>query len=594
MATDPRAIELLAPAADKEVAKAAILQGADAVYMGASSHGARKRASNSLQDIKEVVEFAHTFRAKVYVTVNTLVYDSEIETVRNLVSDLYRIGVDAIIVQDMAILEMDIPPIALHASTQCDTRTVEKARFLEEAGFSQLVLARELSIAEIKEICRSVTVPVECFIHGALCVSYSGRCAASCMATGRSANRGECSQMCRMPYTLRNSRGEILLKDKYFLSLRDFNASPRLEELLEAGVSSLKIEGRLKDSAYVKNVTAYYRQKLDAIIKMHPDKYRRASSGSISHKFTPALDKSFNRGFTTYFLDGRHPGGMASIHTPKSMGETVNDVNLLRNGDGISFFNEKGEYEGINVNGIRNGRIIGSRKVNIPKGREIHRTSDIEWAKTMAGTTAVRSIAVDMILDETGLTLKDERGLYVRVSLDCVKDKAAKPLNPERILGKLGNTVYYLRSFSNHLNNDTFIPASDLAALRRRGIEALNTANLASYRYDYRRMENPEALYPSHNLDARDNVANKLAHRFYSRHGVQRIRPAVECGGIPENNEVMTTRYCILRELGVCKKSRKKGDDVKYSEPMTITTGPNNYRLAFDCSNCEMRVFVCD
>ncbi len=340
--SQPRRIELLAPAGNKDVAVAAILHGADAVYIGASSHGARSKASNSVEDIAELVKFAHRFRARVYVTVNTLVYDNEQEQVRRLINDLYRIGVDALIVQDMSILRMDIPPVALHASTQCDTRTPAKAKFLEEVGFSQIVLARALTITEIKEICDTVTVPVECFVHGALCVCYSGRCAASQVSLGRSANRGECAQMCRMPYTLRNGRGEVLEKNKYLLSLRDFNASHRLEYLLEAGVSSFKIEGRLKDADYVKNVTAAYRQALDRIIAAHPDKYIRSSYGMSEVKYTPRLDKSFNRGFTDYFLGNRRPGAMASLLTPKSMGEEIKDIGLLHNGDGISFFNIKG------------------------------------------------------------------------------------------------------------------------------------------------------------------------------------------------------------------------------------------------------------
>ena len=301
----PRKIELLSPAANREVAKAAILCVADAVYIGATSHGARHRAANSIEDIREVVEFAHTYRARVYVTVNTLVYDNELEQVRELICRLYEAGVDALIVQDMSILRMDIPPIALHASTQCDTRTPDKARFLESVGCSQIVLARELTIPEIKNICDSVSVPVECFVHGALCVSYSGRCAASQTCLGRSANRGECAQMCRMPYTLRNADGQVIEKDKYLLSLRDFNASPHLEEMLEAGVSSFKIEGRLKDVDYVRNVTAYYRKAIDEIIARNPNRYVRSSFGESVINYTPRLDKSFNRGFTDYFLGSR-------------------------------------------------------------------------------------------------------------------------------------------------------------------------------------------------------------------------------------------------------------------------------------------------
>ena len=337
-----RELELLAPAANAEIAIEAILHGADAVYIGPPSHGARKAASNSLEDIKKVVDFAHQYRARVYATVNTIIYENELTGVEELIRKLYIIGVDAIIVQDMGILRMDLPPIALHASTQCDTRTVEKARFLEDVGFSQIVLARELTLEEIRKIHESVDVPLECFVHGALCVSYSGRCHASQAVKGRSANRGACAQICRLPFTLSDAKGEVLIKDKHLLSLKDFNLSENIEDLIEAGVSSFKIEGRLKEVGYVKNVVAYYRKKIDAVIDKYPDMYRRSSFGYSKVDFTPQLDKSFNRGFTTYFLHNRRPDAISSPNTPKSMGEIINDVNQLNNGDGISFFNTKG------------------------------------------------------------------------------------------------------------------------------------------------------------------------------------------------------------------------------------------------------------
>ena len=612
----PRPVELLAPATDKEVAKAAILHGADAVYIGASSHGARAKAANSVEDIRELVWFAHAFRARVYVTVNTLVYDHEVRQVEALVRDLYLAGVDALIVQDMALLRMNIPPIALHASTQCDTRTVAKARFLQQVGFSQLVLARELSVPEIRDICNAVDVPVECFIHGALCVSYSGRCGASQACVGRSANRGECAQMCRMPYTLRNARGEVLEKDRYLLSLRDFNASGHLEDLLDAGVSSFKIEGRLKDAAYVKNVTAYYRKQLDRIIAANPDRYRRASCGTSEIRFNPQLDKSFNRGFTDYFLAGRRPGSMASLRTPKSMGEVITDVRQLHNGDGISFFNSRGEYEGVNVNGISDGRIRGSRPFNLPRSATIHRTGDVEWSRLMAGETAVRTLWLDMEIDEAGLTLHDERGLTVRVALDVTKDVARRPMDPAAVLGKLGGTIYRLRNLENRLHPRTFIPASELARIRREAIALLDQTNIATYPYELRRAEDRSAPYPDRHLDPRSNVANTLAAGFYRDHAVQTISPALEVQGAcppalevqggklsrpaalevqgasqgkSAGIEVMTTRYCLLRELGACRRDcRDPRLRSRFAEPLTITTGPHTFRLSFDCARCEM------
>ena len=331
-----RALELLAPEGNTEIAIEAIRHGADAVYIGPPSHGARKSVSNSIEDIERVVDYAHRFRARVYATVNTLVYENELETARRLVSDLYKAGVDALIVQDMALLEMDLPPIALHASTQCDTRTVDKARFLEDVGFSQIVLARELTLEEIRKICESVSVPVECFIHGALCVSYSGRCHASQACMKRSANRGECSQMCRLPYTLTDADGKIIQKDRHLLSLRDLNTLSRLEDLVVAGVSSFKIEGRLKDVNYVKNIVGAYRRKLDTIIEKNPDKYRKSSYGSVRLGFEPIPEKSFNRGFTPYFLNDRKQKNISNPLTPKSMGERIRNLSELNSGDGIS------------------------------------------------------------------------------------------------------------------------------------------------------------------------------------------------------------------------------------------------------------------
>lgn len=593
-----REIELLSPAANKEIAKEAILHGADAVYIGATSHGARKKAGNSIDDICEVVRFAHQFRARVYVTVNTLVYDHEIQQVEKLIWDLYHIGVDAIIVQDMSLLKMNLPPIPLHASTQCDTRTVQKAIFLESVGFTQLVLARELTLSEIGDICKSVSVPVECFIHGALCVSYSGRCGASQLSLGRSANRGECAQMCRMAYTLRNGRGEILEKDKYLLSLRDFNASSQIGDLLKAGVSSFKIEGRLKDMDYVKNITAYYRRTIDKEIDANPDKYKRSSYGETVLKFEPNPYKSFNRGFTNYFLTDRRPGKMGSLQTPKSMGEKIKDIHLLHNGDGISFFNARGVYEGVNVNGIKNGRIIGNREFKIPEGAFIYRTKDILWDKQISGKSSQRYIRVSMEIDESGLSVSDERGNSVRLALDVVKEIAKKPFNPEGILGKLGDTIYVLADFNNNLNPSTFIPASHLTALRRKAVDLLDKANEATYRYTFREESGDNKgdkgihlNYPESELDARSNVANKLAEQFYREHGVKKICSAYEVKSPSREAVVMTTRYCLLRELGACKREHRDAKtEARFKEPLTISTGPHKFRLEFDCSRCEMNV----
>lgn len=589
-----RSLELLAPAATADTAIEAIKHGADAVYIGGPAFGARQKASNSIEDIRRVVDFAHIFRVKVYVTVNTIIYDNEIAEVERMIRDLYTSGVDAVIVQDMGILRMDLPPIALHASTQCDTRTPEKARFLEEVGFSQIVLARELTLDEIGEICRSVTAPVECFVHGALCVSYSGRCHASYAATGRSANRGECSQICRLPFDLIDADGKILAKDKHLLSLKDLNASDRLEELIESGISSFKIEGRLKDADYVKNITAYYRQRIDNIIASNPDKYRRSSYGESRIAFEPVVEKSFNRGFTHYFLDNRRPGGLSQPLTPKSQGELITDVRQLHNGDGISFVDSKGNYTGVMVNGIRNGQIIGNRQFRLPKNAQIRRTYDKEWQQMLSRPTAERRLWVDVSMDRGGVTAVDERGVRARIPLEADIQKSRKEIDFKPYFSKLGNTPYRLRNFEAAGMSGLFIPASQLGVMRRKLFEALDTAARASYRFDKRRKENPSTGYPQRELTYEDNVSNGLAERFYREHGVTRVEPAVETFSPAKLNEgdcrsVMTTRHCILREAGMCLKERK-GSKTAPRLPLTLVSGRHKFRLSFDCVRCEMHL----
>lgn len=589
-----RKIELLAPAGNKEIAKEAILHGADAVYMGASSHGARKNASNSVEDIAEVVRFAHQYRVRVYVTVNTLVYDDEIEAVERLIGELYRAGVDALIVQDMGVLKMNIPPICLHASTQCDTRSAEKARELESVGFSQIVLARELSLGEISEIYRHVQVPLEAFVHGALCVSYSGLCRASQVKTGRSANRGECSQMCRLPYTLRDAEGRKIVGDKYLLSLKDFNASGSIGTMIEAGVSSFKIEGRLKDAGYVKNIVAYYRQKIDEVISECPERYCRSSCGESEISFVPDPAKSFNRGFTSYFLEGRRDEArMSSWFTPKSVGERIEDVGELRNGDGISFMNSRGEYEGVRVNSVDKGRIQGARPFVLPKGAEIRRTYNREWESELGKVTGRRRLFLDISIDETGVTARDERGVKVRVPLDVEKSVAQKPLRPEGILGKLGNTIYRLRGFENNLLSTTFIPASQLSGIKRRMLDALDDCGRSRYEFEMRRgMTSGKAFYSGECLNGDWNVANRLAREFYEERGGRVVEEAVEVSGRRDvGMVVMRTRYCVRREMGLCKKTHPEAAG-RLKEPLFIESGPNRFRLRFDCRNCEMEVLT--
>lgn len=587
----PRKIELLAPAANAEVAREAILHGADAVYIGPPSHGARKNASNSIEDIARTADFAHRFGAKVYATVNTIIFDDELMGVERLAWDLYRAGTDALIAQDMALLRLDLPPIALHASTQCDTRTVEKAKFLEEVGFSQIVLARELTLREISRICGSLKIPVETFVHGALCVSYSGRCHASQATCGRSANRGECAQICRLPFTLTDAKGKILAKDRHLLSLKDFNASDRLKDLLHAGVSSFKIEGRLKDASYVKNVVAYYRSALDRLIEESDGLYERSSFGDSVVSFRPMLEKSFNRGFTHYFLDDRFQKGISSPMTPKSMGEVITDINQLNNGDGISFFNSRKEYEGVMVNGIKNNRITGNRPFVLPKGATIHRTLDAQWQRQMSRQTGERKLRLDVSIDNKRITGTDEMGNQASVILDADIQAAKTERNLRQQFDRFGNTIYRLHNFTSTFDEKVFIPASQLSDARRRLIDALATVARSTYKYEKRGIENKDAIYPYSELDYQDNVANKLAEGFYRDHGVNSIEPAMESehGPSSELRSVMTTRHCILRENGRCLRETP-AEKRDFSLPLTLSSGRNSFILDFDCRRCEMHL----
>lgn len=586
-------LELLSPAQNAETAIEAIKHGADAVYMGGPSHGARKTASNTLDDIARVVDFAHQYRAKVYVTVNTIIYENEIKKVEELCRDLYHIAADALIVQDMSLLRMNLPPIALHASTQCDIRTPEKALFLQEVGFSQLVLARELTLSEIKEITETVKIPVESFIHGALCVSYSGRCHASLALTGRSANRGECAQICRLPFTLKDSEGKILSSDKYLLSLKDLNLSHDLPSLIDAGVSSFKIEGRLKDSGYVKNITAFYNDRLNEIIDNNKEEFCRSSYGKVTVNFDPNPEKSFNRSFTKYFLTERKPPLIASLLTPKSQGENIKDISRLNNGDGISFYNRKGEFTGININKVENGRIIPARKVDIPTNAEIYRTSDIEWNKKINKETSVRKIGISVSLDNNNASAEDEIGNRVILPINLVSEKNEKEFDYAPIFRKLGSTNYYLKSFDSNIDRHISFKLSDLTSLRRKLTEELSKANLITYPFSYRRKENLEIRYPDEKLIFSDNVSNSLAARFYEEHGVRKIEQAAEVNGIKGKKDItlMTTRHCILRELGLCKKEsnpiKKQGS---FKEPLFINHSNHRFKLSFDCNLCEMKV----
>lgn len=593
----PRKIELLAPARDVQTALCAIDHGADAVYIGPSAFGARASAANDTADIARLCEYAHKFRVRVYATVNTIVMESELKGVERLIHSLYSAGVDALIVQDMGILRMDLPPIELHASTQCDTRTLLKAKFLEQAGFSQIVLARELTLGRIEEICSEVNVPVEVFVHGALCVSYSGRCHASWAACGRSANRGRCAQLCRLPYVLTDAAGRKLGPACHYLSLRDLNASSSLSELLRAGVSSFKIEGRLKDRNYVKNVTAYYRSLIDAEIEAHPELYRRASCGRTQVNFAPDPYKSFNRGFTQYCLNNSQPRSVASLLTPKSQGEPVTPQTEWHAGDGISYYNAAGEYTGARVNKVVNGKPVLAGGVRIPAGADTYRTYDAVHEKLMErNDTSLRKIEVDIALYENRAVITDERGCRAVLPMPDHEQTACKPMEPKRFFDKLGDTVYKLRGFENNLCPETFIPASVLTDLRRRLVAALDANAACVYARPLRRQENKDYPYPEVSLTYADNVSNHLAKEFYRSHGVQKIEDALEASAdgnrrIPAGTVVMTSRYCILRELCMCKSTLKKDGRPLPKEPLVLTNaGGAKFSLSFDCKRCEMKL----
>lgn len=598
----------MAPAKNADIAIEAIKHGADAVYIGASSHGARSAAGNSLEDIARVVEFAHQFMARVYVTINTIVYDSELTDVEQLIHSLYKIGVDALIVQDMALLRMNLPPIALHASTQCDIRTAEKAEFLERVGFSQIVLARELSLEETAEIHNRVKVPLEAFVHGALCVSYSGDCQAGFATMGRSANRGECPQICRHKFDLIDDDGNTLIEGKHLLSLRDLNRSEMLAEMLESGVSSFKIEGRLKDADYVKNVVAAYRQLLDKIITANPDKYVRSSTGHSEITFTPDLNASFNRGYTDYFTRERRPAvKMASIDTPKWIGLPVGKVvttsgnrikaklsQQLSNGDGLGYFDSNRNFFGFRLNRIDGTTLHAAQPVNIPAGTTLYRNKDHQRQQKLEASSATRFVSVDMALKPTswGLSLDivAQNGSRASVTAELELSPARTPQEQTRceVLSKTGDSIFRVNHIDDSVGN-LFIPKSSLADLRRRGIEALLRSMRASYNYDYRLPEQTDAPLPQgSSMTYHDNVANRISREFYAQHGATDIALAIERA--PQSNErirVMTTRYCLRREFGCCLRTPSGKN---WPRGLHLKSGPMCFDVEFDCKNCQMHI----
>jgi len=601
-----RKIELLAPAKNLECGIEAINHGADAVYIGAPRFGARAAAGNSVEDIGLLVAHAHLYNARIYVTVNTILKEEELADTEAMIWDLYRVGVDALIVQDMGILKMNLPPIALHASTQMDNRTVEKVRFLADVGFEQVVLPRELTLEEIRRIHAACPVPLEVFVHGALCVSYSGQCYVSQACFGRSANRGECAQFCRLPFTMEDATGRTIVSHKHLLSLKDLNQSDRLEALLDAGVTSLKIEGRLKDVSYVKNVTAYYRKQLDAIFKRR-EEYGSSSSGRVTTLFRPQLDKSFNRGFTHYFLSGR-TSDLFSFDTPKSMGEemgtvkevrgnflTVAGVKPFHNGDGVCYVDTLGKLQGFRINRVENNKLYLQDMPRMALRTVLYRNFDQEFEKEIARKSAERKIAVAFHLGETAfgftLTLTDEDGNRVTLSFPGEKETARTP-QAENIrvqLSKLGNTPFGLSEVEIAWSANWFLPSSLIGEWRRQAVERLLQVRRIAYRRPVCRPERREVAYPLSELTYLGNVMNSKAEAFYREHGVRHIAPAYEKKPAREA-VLMFCKHCLRYSMGWCPVQHKVRSPFK--EPFfLVSTDGRRFRLEFDCKHCQMKVY---
>lgn len=597
-------LELLAPARDLECGKAAIGHGADAVYIGAERFGARAAAGNSVDDIAELCRYAHRFAAKVYVTVNTILYDDELEETRSLLSRLENVGVDAVLVQDMALVGM-AGQLPIHASTQTDNRTVDKVRWLRDVGFRRVVLARELSVTEIAAIHSAVPdIELEVFVHGALCVSYSGLCYASQQCFKRSANRGECAQFCRLRFDLVDSDGCVIEKGRHLLSLKDMNQSDNIERLVEAGATSFKIEGRLKDVTYVKNVTAAYRQILDRIIKRNPDKYCRASLGKCNYTFTPDLHKTFNRGFTTYFADGRQPD-ISSPDTPKAMGEFVGLVKELRgnsfnvsgvasfaNGDGLCFINKDRLLEGFRVNRVEGNRLFPLKMpMGLQPGMKLYRNNNQMFERLLAKPSSVRKIdiTIELKVIDNGfrlvVTVPGRCSAYADVVAEHQLAERPQRENTIRQLTKLGTTIYECVDVVLPDDADYFIPVSVLASLRRAAIERLdlcgNRETLQS------RCEN--TAIPNYPTGTMYNISNRLARDFYSKRGIVNSAPAFELRS-DMGTPLMQCRHCLRYALGYCVKNG--GRKPSWREPLHLSL-PDGHRflLQFDCRNCQMNVF---
>ena len=625
----PHQLELLSPARTADIGIEAVNHGADAVYIGGPSFGARSTADNSLPDIARLVQHAHRFHSRIFVTLNTILRDDELEPARQLAWQLYEAGVDALIIQDMGLLEIDLPPIQLHTSTQTDIRTPEKARFLQDAGLSQIVLARELTLPQIAAIRDAVDTErtmIEFFVHGALCVAYSGQCYISHAHTGRSANRGDCSQACRLPYEVKDHQGRIVAHDKHVLSMKDNNQSENLRALIDAGCRSFKIEGRYKDMAYVKNITAHYRRLFDEILAERPE-LAPASHGQATFSFTPDPNQNFNREFTDYFVQGRQED-IGAFDTPKNPGQPIGWVhkvaadhlelacddpdNVLSNGDGLCYYDLQKELVGLQINRVEAQAKAGLWKLwpkdpmdgfkDLRKGVQLNRNRDMRWVRTLEKKSAERRIGVWLKLSETTaglqLALTDEAGFtgtaQLPIAWQAPKDPSTANDKLQAQIAKLGDTLFTPLQAQLDLARPWFVPPSQLNALRRDAVAALEAARAAGLeRLPRAKPAEPPAQYPDDTLSYLANVFNDKARQFYARHGVKVIAAAYESQQEHGEVSLMITKHCVRFSLSLCPKQAKGVTGVQgtvRAEPLQLINGKEKLTLRFDCKPCEMHV----
>ena len=629
MSLSPHLLELLSPARDADIGMAAINHGADAVYIGGPAFGARATAGNDIRDLERLIAHAHRFNSRIFITLNTILRDDELEDARRMAWQVYEAGADALIIQDMGLLELDLPPIQLHASTQTDIRTPEKARFLQDAGLSQIVLARELDLAQIAAI-RAATDParttIEFFVHGALCVAYSGQCFISHAHTGRSANRGDCNQACRLPYEVLDGAGRIIAHEKHVLSMKDNNQSDNLRALIDAGVRSFKIEGRYKDLGYVKNITAHYRKLLDEIIE--EGEFARASSGRTTFSFTPDPDQNFNREFTDYFVNGRKDD-IGAFDTPKTPGRAIGWVTqlgdkwfelevsdkatMLHNGDGLCYYDLQKELVGVHINraesvSAKKGiwRVFPKNDMaefkDLRKGLEINRNRDMDWVRTLEKKSSDRRIGLWAALTETAdgfaLTLTDEDGFVGSASLaqahQAATDAAKAEATLREQLGRFGTTIFEINDISLRMNQPWFVPASSLNQLRRDAVAQLEAARAKGFiRLPRALPVEPPTPFPEDTLSYLANVYNQKAHDFYVKHGVKVIDAAYESKEEEGEVSLMITKHCVRYSMSLCPKQAKGVIGVKgtiKAEPLLLINGKEKLKLVFDCKPCEMHV----